>query len=100
LALAWLNACEERFDALLRRVVRIRNTITHGGITVPAVVTTVVHFATALESLVLGARHWAFIESTEPAAKHQQWRIRGLDLRRRLEAGEDLASLAAEWSGQ
>jgi hypothetical protein len=97
---AWLASFEERFDVLLSRAIRVRNAITHGSITVPSVVTSVVPFVTALESLVLGARHWAFVEDTEPAAKHQQWRIRALDLRQRLEAGEDLASLAAKWSGQ
>jgi hypothetical protein len=97
---AWLTSFEARFDVLLRRAIRVRNAITHGGITVPAVVTSVVPFVTALESLVLGARHWVFVEDIEPAAKHQQWRIRALDLRRRLGAGEDLASLAADWSGQ
>ena len=55
-AKAWLGLFEQRFDILLLRTIRVRNVITHGGITVPAVVGSVVRFVAALEPLVLGAR--------------------------------------------
>jgi hypothetical protein len=99
-AIAWLGSFERAFDILLPRAIRVRNAITHGGIVVPTVVRTIVPFVADLESLVLGGRHWAFVEGTEPSAIHQRWRIRALDHKRRLEAGEDFASVAADWSGQ
>lgn len=95
-ALTRLTQLEGRFDILLARATRVRNTIIHGGYTVASLPDSVDRFVADLEGFVLGARLYEIEEDTPMAAIMQRWRVNGLDWRRRLEAGEDLADVVSD----
>lgn len=60
-ALAWLVEFEARFEILLKRAVRVRNVITHGGLTTPEITESVITLLATLEINVLGARQYALV---------------------------------------
>lgn len=88
-ARAWLGEYAARFEILLRRAVRQRNIVTHGGSTTSELLDSVVGFVAWIENMLLGAHYHALNEGEHPAVVLQRWRVNALQRRSRLEAGED-----------
>jgi hypothetical protein len=86
---AWLGEYAARFEVLLRRAVRQRNIVTHGGSTTSELLENVVGFVAWIENMLLGAHYYALNEGEHPAVVLQRWRVNALQRRRRLEGGED-----------
>jgi hypothetical protein len=85
----WLGTCAGGFEVLLRRAVRQRNVITHGGSTTNELLESVVGFVAWIENMLLGAHYHALNEGDHPAVILKRWRVNALQRGSRLEAGED-----------
>jgi hypothetical protein len=85
----WLDDYAGRFRILLRRAVRQRNVVTHGGLTTPEILESVERFVGWIENMLLGAHYHALNERKDPAVILQRWRVNALQRRVKLDGQAD-----------